>query len=660
MTGIKALVCSVRSRYLFVLSAVALVLVVYQAAARSQPPVREPGLIFTILHTNDLHAHDEPFDERGRNIGGVARIAHLIRSIRASTPNVLVVDGGDIFQGTSFFKYYHGEAEVALLNQAGYDIYTIGNHEFDEGPENLARQLKTAKFDIISANIDASAVPELAALVKPSVVKTISGQKVAFVGAVTPELSAMSLRTGGVRLKGVEPGKQGDWIAPIKEEVDRLTSQGIDKIILVTHVGVERDRQLAEAIPAVDAIVGGHSHTRLSKPVFVAHRDGSKTIIVQAGSYGRALGKLQLQFDGKGRLVFPGTRSYLIGIDGRIPEVPEIKAYLKEKGKPIAALRNQVAGVAAGDFDNRFAQYPWDSAIGNLVCDALAEASTTYGATITFHNRGGVRARIDRGLVTMEKIEEVLPFDNFLIFATVKGSTIQKTLEYSLSGMRGARFLDVHGLKIAYDPTRAPGDRLVFVLTKDKNGAWKDIDPEAEYKIALNDFTFNGGEGYDFSGATNIQKTKDRLSKVLSTYLIKHKKVSPAPPSRIVPVSGGLLAVTNAYKRGALAMSCPVPRAHMTLIVGDGRGVSPVAGSIPVPLSNPQIIETAVRATSRFGEGAKAIQTAEHFWGLPLKSAVRSPEWVSRERWAVVLIHPPKPRAASNTVITEPVRLPTR
>src|SRR5689334_8392804 len=107
---------------------------------------------FTILHSNDIHAHDEPFLERGKEVGGVAKIATLVQQYRKEIPNVVVIDAGDIFQGTSFFKFYHGEIEVEMLNRAGYDIYTIGNHEFDDGPDNLAKQLKNAKFAVINSN----------------------------------------------------------------------------------------------------------------------------------------------------------------------------------------------------------------------------------------------------------------------------------------------------------------------------------------------------------------------------------------------------------------------------------------------------------------------------------------------------------------------------
>lgn len=583
-----------------------------------------------------------------------------MRAIRKSTPNVVTVDAGDIFQGTPFFKLYHGEVEVSLLNQLGYDVYTIGNHEFDEGPDNLEKQLKGARFDVVSANIDAAALPGLSALIKPSVVKEFGGQKVGFVGAVTPDLVAMSLKTGGVRVKGVDGDSDSGWIAPIKEEVGRLTAQGVDKIVLVTHAGVERDKQLAEAIPEVDAIVGGHSHTRLNKALIVEHAGGSRTIIVQAGCYGRALGKLELVFDRRGRIVFPGTRSRLINITSAVPEVPDVKRYLEEKGRPIAALRETVAGLALADFDNRFSRYPWDSPIGDLVCDALADAGTRYGAGIALQNRGGIRARIDRGIVTMEKIEEVLPFDNHLMFATVKGSTLVKSLEYSLSGILGARFLDVHGLKIAYEPARPPGDRIFFVMTREPDGTWKELDAQASYKIALNDFTFNGGEGYDFSGAAEIRGTQDRLSKVLADYLIKQKKVSPTPPARIVPVTAGVLTIDRSGKRPKLKVISPVAGAHMTLVVGDGPGVESVAGPIPVPLSNPRVVETGIAPVTRGKAGAGEDSRPEYSWDLPLRS-FRPAEHRDnrRELWAAVVVHPPKRSSPARPIISVPVRLPS-
>jgi 5'-nucleotidase/UDP-sugar diphosphatase len=488
-------------------------------------------LRFTILHTNDFHAHDEPFIERGRSVGGMPRIIHIIRSIRANDPNVLVIDAGDIFQGTSFFKFYHGATEVEMLNRAGYDLYTIGNHEFDDGPDNLATQLKNAKFTVLNANIDASAKPELQALIKPSVVKTIKGQRVGFIGGIVPDLTEVSLRTEGVKIKNAG----AEWMKPINDEIAKLKSEGVDKIILVTHIGVEGDRELAKN-PDVDVIVGGHSHTRLSQAIVVPHADGSKAMIVQAGCYGRALGKLDLAFDAKGNLELPNTQYRLIDINEKTPSEPDITAYLKEKAIPFAELRNTIDGIADGDFDNSFRHYPGDSPLGDLITDALAEAGKDKGVTIAMQNRGGIRARIDRGIITQEKVEEVLPFENRLVFATVPGDELLKALENSVSGALGAKFLDVHGIKFGYNADKPAGERIVFAEAQDTDGKWGKVEAQKHYRIAINDYSFKHGEGYDFSKATDVVETNQRLSVFLQQWLLKNKHVKPRVQGRIIPL----------------------------------------------------------------------------------------------------------------------------
>ena len=136
---------------------------------------KDKDFTLTIIHTNDLHAHEEPFQDNGKTIGGWAGVGQVIRSLKKQYPDALIVDAGDMFQGSLLYNKFKGDIEVNLLNKMGYEIFTIGNHEFDDGSKNLADQLAKAKFDIISSNIDATAVPELQKLIKPSVIKKING-----------------------------------------------------------------------------------------------------------------------------------------------------------------------------------------------------------------------------------------------------------------------------------------------------------------------------------------------------------------------------------------------------------------------------------------------------------------------------------------------------
>lgn len=557
---------------------------------------QSPDLQFTILHTNDLHSHDEPFTENGRSIGGLARIGHLIRSIRKQEPNTLVLDAGDIFQGTPFFSKYHGAVEVHLLNEIGYDLFTIGNHEFDDGPDNLAEQLKQAKFQIISANLDCSKFPPLQELVKSSVIKEINGQKIGFVGCITPEFETLALNRGEVKLKQ----KGADWYQPVRDEVEKLKKEGINKIVVLSHSGQDKEKELAKNIPDIDAVVGGHSHTRMDHPEIFEHPGVGTTVVVQTGSYGRALGKLHLAFDKEGKLLFPETTYHLINITDKIYEDADLKKYVEEKGEPLLALKKDVLGSAETDFDNKWLTMPWDSPLGDLVTDAIYDSGKSYGATIAFENRGGIRARIDRGPISEETVQEMLPFDNRLTIGTITGDELLKTVEHSVQTAGGGKFLDVHGLKIAYDAKGEPGHRLIFALTEEKpgDGKWLAIDPAKKYRIAINSYTFSGGEGYDFKAAENVKNLPDKMSDVFRAYLKKQPNNHADPPSRIVPV---IATLARPEKNGAaikVHIHADFPCAKAYLITGDGLGVDSVKigtrteHNVPVPLSHPKIIRT--------------------------------------------------------------------
>lgn len=619
-------------RSLLIASTAFIIVLLANALPRALADKQSYPFTLTILHTNDLHAHDQSFQDRGKTVGGFARLGHLARQLKKNTPNCLLVDAGDIFQGTPMFTRYQGETEVELLNRMGYDLYTIGNHEFDSGGVNLAKQLSHAKFKVLNCNLDTSALPQLTKIVKESeIVNFGDKERVGFVGVITPDIEALSLNRDGVVLKRNETGQEStaqsdwnrpglsadatadrtkagpdagtkipatnpsnlSWIEPVRRTVEKLEKQGIDKIILVTHCGVDADKQLAQALPQVDAIIGGHSHTRLASPIIVNHADGSTVTIVQTGSYGRNLGKLKLSFDKEGRVLSTDTRYELLPIDSRVPEDGDLAAYVQKMAEPLKSLRETILCRAEGDFDNFFRSMKNDSALGDLICDAFYEAGQkqAQGTEITFENRGGIRSRIDRGAVNMEKVEELLPFDNHLVFATVSGAQIRRALEHSMSGATAGKFLDVHGLKLAWDPGAEAGKRLVFVLAM-KNGDWQPLDDNADYKIAMTDYSFKGGEGYDFSGAKDVHNTECRLNKYFQEYLLEQKTIKPSYGDRIV-------AVNSEFGRAILTKSAPLPfkGLHFTVYTGSNLGVEAYdrsnSSTISVPLSDPKVVARA-------------------------------------------------------------------
>jgi len=203
----------------------------------------------------------------------------------------------------------------------------------------------------------------------------------------------------------------------------------------------------------------------------------------------------------------------------------------------------------------------------------------------------------------------MLPFDNFLTIATADGDTLRKVLEHSVSKSLGGKFFDVHGLKIAYDRSLPVGQRIIFVLAQDKDGHWQPIKDDVHYRIAVNSYSFSGGEGYDFSKATDIIESKKKMSDVFRDYLNTHKEMVPEPPSRIVPVSSKLLGLMlPRLESGGIVDTTHPSRQKKTerlfalsalpkgarVYAGDALGVEPVqlgdGHSVPVPVHAPKFI----------------------------------------------------------------------
>lgn len=430
------------------------------------------------------------------------------------------------------FQRYGGEVEIEALNEIGYDIVELGNHEFDKGSIYLAKQLKQAKFPILACNIDCSAVPDLRNLVKPSMVKEINGEKIAFIGVITPDLENKVLELDGVKIKT----PNGDWMQSVKDEIAYYQNQGINKIVIVSHCGVELDKHLAESIPSIDLIVGGHSHTCLRKSIWVSHEDGSQTMIVQTGCNARALGNTYLSFDQLGHVSKTKTQYKLIPITEALPSNKQLDKYLTDKEKPLLSLRTKIVGFSDGDFWNHFSHMPYDSAIGNLICDAMIEAVADKEVSIALHNRGGIRFKIEKGPISEENIQEILPFNNEIVCLTISGDKLISILEYSLSGPHYGGFLDVHGLRIIYDPEHPAGKRIVKLLVQE-GSVWSDINKKALYKIAVNSYNFRGGDGYDFSNAKDIDCIGKRVADALRAYIAKHQHIKPKFSGRIKPIS---------------------------------------------------------------------------------------------------------------------------
>jgi len=301
----------------------------------------------TILHTNDFHSRVEPiskFDSpcssednaEGKCFGGYARLTTAVADARKRNPDALLVDGGDQFQGSLFYTYYKGKVAAEMMNALQYDGMTVGNHEFDDGPEVLRGFMDSVNFPVLMSNADVSKEPSLANKLMKSTIVEKGGEKYGLIGLTPQDTNEIA-----------SPGKFvvfTDPVPAVQAEVDALTAEGITRIIVLSHSGYRLDLHVAANTTGVDVIVGGHSNTFLSNtsdrasgpyPTMVGN-----TAVVQAYAYGKYLGELSVTFDDAGEVVAASGEPIII--DAAIAENSDVLARVSELAAPLDEIRNTI------------------------------------------------------------------------------------------------------------------------------------------------------------------------------------------------------------------------------------------------------------------------------------------------------------------------------
>ncbi|SDZ10801.1 2',3'-cyclic-nucleotide 2'-phosphodiesterase / 3'-nucleotidase / 5'-nucleotidase [Evansella caseinilytica] len=447
---------------------------------------------FTIMHTNDTHAHLED----------VAKRVTAVNEVRSTTEHSILLDAGDVFSGTLFFNKYKGQADLEFMNMLGYDAMVPGNHEFDDGPGTFAAFVQKADFPFVSANINYRNEPELSGLyvddfgdpgengkIYPAVILDVNGEKIGIFGLTTEDTAFIS-----------NPGDHlifEDYLEKAEDTVAGLKELNINKIIAVTHLGYNYDRILADTVKGIDVIVGGHSHTLLNEPQ-VFHADDEPTLVVQTGEYGENLGKLDVVFDESG--VLQEWNGALLKVADYEAD-PAAAARLDELMEPIEEMKQQIVGYTDVFLDgSRENIRSKETNLGNLIADGmLARAKQIYPDTVmAFQNSGGIRASINVGAISLGDVLTVMPFGNNLVTLDLTGEEVLAALENSVSQVEDGhgKFLQVAGLHFAYDRSKSPGQRVTDVQVKTDSG-FEPLDPEKMYKAATNAFAADGGDGFE-------------------------------------------------------------------------------------------------------------------------------------------------------------------
>lgn len=530
-----------------------------------------------ILHINDLHSRIEAIgktdstcsaEDEAKNecFGGIARVKAAIDARRAklSGKNVLTLDAGDQFQGSLFYTTYKSAPVAEFMNGIGFDAMAIGNHEFDDGPEELAKFIDALKFPMISGNTLAGLNSPVADKFKPYIVKDFGSEKVAVVSVLATDTDETS-----------SPGDSilfADEIGYLKEAVKEIEAQGVNKIVLLSHVGYVKDQEIAAAVDGIDVIVGGHSHTLLSNtdekaagpyPTLVKNPAGKDVPIVQAYAYSKYLGDLTVVFDDAGTVKSATGNPKLL--DASVTPDAAFVAKVAELGGPIEELKKKEIGASAEAIDgSREVCRATECTMGNLVADAMVDRLSDQGITIAIQNGGGLRASIDAGTVTMGEVLTVLPFQNTLASFQLKGSDIVAALENGVSQVEegAGRFPQVSGLKYTADLNKPAGSRITAVEVKDGD-AFVAIDPNKVYGVATNNYMRSGGDGYKVfaTGGQNAYDFGPGLEAVVADYIAKNSPYKPYTDGRVTVIAATAAAPAETATETTAAPAAPAATA---------------------------------------------------------------------------------------------------
>ena len=493
--------------------------------ARAQRPLPAGTRFLRIIATNDFHGALEPRpDANGVRRGGAAYVADAIdRARRECAPRcqTLLLDGGDLFQGTPASNLSFGRPVVDYYNRMGYAASALGNHEFDWGIDTLRARMRQARFGFFGANVRYSSGRDVPWIRNDTIVSR-GGTRIGIIGVSTVATPTTTRAANVVGLRFDDP-------APIVDSIGTaLRKRGANLIVVIAHAGAFCGRDgatdcggeiidLARKLTTkVDAIVSGHTHSLVNAEV--------KGIpIVQARSSGRAIDVLDIPLEGSDRVVRHQVRE--LAADTLKP-VAAIDSIVQRAVASVASLVDRHVATIPTTLARQGPQYP----LGNLIADAHRWAGK---GDVAITNNGGIRTELRAGEATYGSLFEVQPFGNVLYSLTMTGAQLRALLE----AMLAKKQVDDHvsGLTIKFDPSHPAGSRIVSVTMADGTP----LSDQKTYNVVMNDFLATGGEGYNAGGRATSMKP---LNIVDLDALIDYLKTLPSPvaaPSeiRIAPVT---------------------------------------------------------------------------------------------------------------------------
>jgi 2',3'-cyclic-nucleotide 2'-phosphodiesterase (5'-nucleotidase family) len=446
-----------------------------------------PQTHVVLMHTNDLHGHVLP--ENGA--GGLAIIAAIVKQQHPD----LLLDAGDMFTGTLISDTFYGESVMAVMNRMGYRASILGNHEFDYGLQTLQDRVHQAHFPILSANV----VLPYDEVGKTRVIP-IKGIRFGIIGLTTEETPTTT------HPKNVKDVQFLDVIHTMEQNLPALKKTS-DFVIVLGHLAPAEELGIAKSFPEIKLIVSGHTHVELQQPI---HENNA--LIVRSGSFGRFVGQVDMDFEGRTLKKISGR---LIEARGLAPDPEALKVAEPYRVK-IERQMNMVLGEATSPF-SRVVQE--GGALLNLVTDAYRART---GTQIALFNTGGIRTSLPEGPITYGKLFEILPFENTIVTMKITGAQLKRSLAVRLTA--------VSGIRVVFDLRKPKGDQLVSVTLDDGSP----ILENAIYTVTINDFMLAGGDDYtEFVHGTDVKDSGLLLRDVVVDYVTAKKTITPVMDGRI-------------------------------------------------------------------------------------------------------------------------------
>ncbi|XP_065222021.1 protein 5NUC-like [Planococcus citri] len=557
----------------------------------TEPAVPKKGHYkLQILHNNDLHARFDEMDENtgpcpeeyvkeNKCYGGFARMKWAADQAREQAKSQgipsIFVNAGDNFQGTPYYTVFKWKIVRELIDKLEMDVMTLGNHEFDDGIEDLVKYLENLQTPVVCTNIDLNEEPRLnlpEKLTKSKILTVGEGEEkkqIGVIGYLTPTT---------MRPEKMPTLKISDEIPEIQKEAKRLRDNGIKIIIALGHSGFNFDMKVAKEVEEISLVIGGDSHTLLYTPpedetdkqpsvervtseyptIVIQPRTGKKVPVIQAYGFGKYLGKLIVEFDDEGNVVEAKGNPQLLdstvekdldlenAVSAKTKEVEELIPGFKEiKGYTRASLGKAIFKL--GQFESNLANLITDAFVDLGVQLAHEENASVWTKTpISFYPNGGIRIEVDRrrarGALTLEDFMYIMPFENKMYQLTARGSTIRQFLEKSISAydkdaidFDSKHYIEFSGLRVVFDLTKPVGERVASADALCNNcdiPEFRPLDNDAEYGIITIEPGFNEFRELQPENTNGIPLDYKDIDVVLF-YINKRNAVAPAVDNRV-------------------------------------------------------------------------------------------------------------------------------